>query len=205
MKKQQVIFILLILLLIQTIALCWLIYNQHSLKQLIINNPLKQEVPGVLPGNKPNLRSEIEALVRLRNTVNEFDVNLTNSGVGPIEEISLTNATKYIQNHASIRHPIDSSMSILFEWPKLIQTMKKTYGVTASQWTDYNFWTGKGLIVYPANYKTDTVPNYQTTAILQLAEKKPDLQGNLEWHALFSTTAKLYDYGDLKPPKNVIK
>lgn len=125
----------------------------------------------------------------------------------PTEEIPVGIVKPFLKNYRDFRRTGDNTETILFDWPKIIQAMIQTYGVTASQWADLSYWSDKGFIIYPANYGPSGNAGQhinQSTVIFQLAKKDTSTSNPNDWEAILNANNNVYNFGDLQPPKGKI-
>ena len=175
-----------------------------------LKNLLGTELPGLMP---VKLEDRIKALQSYAASYDNLDAGLEAMGAldfPDTDEITVETVKPMLAEYRSNRKTGDTTETILFDWPLIIQAMKQIYGVSGTQWDSLPYWRDKGFIIYPANYGAagNASGQYvnQTTAIFQLARKDASTPSDLnDWEALLGTNNKVYDFGDLMPPKNKIK
>ena len=158
------------------------------------------------------LEDRILTLNRYAATFEQLNVDLEKYGkleFPPTEEILVETMKPFLKNYRDQRRAGDNTETILFDWPLIIQAMRQTYGVTASDWANLAYWSDKAFIIYPANYGlTGSAGGHninQSTAIFQLAEKDTNTSEPNDWRAILNTNTKVYNFGDLQPPNGTIK
>ena len=110
-------------------------------------------------------------------------------------------ASKISTNPNAIKN--DTTKAVLFTLPHIIKAFKDVYNPNIFTWGDTSWWNDKGLIIYPANYGSagDLQGNntWQSTFVVQLARDTVDIvSGKDSWRV---ESEKLFNYGDLEPPK----
>lgn len=205
MKRTTVFLLLVIVALLATVI--YYAYRIHNLKNILGLS----EQPGNFLSEK--LEDRLMALRDYGIAHDKLDSDLEALGAMaflPSDEIHVDTVKKMIANFRRDRIAGDTTETILFDWPKIIKAMKQTYGVTASDWENISYWDDKGFVIYPAKYASygDLSSNHknQTTAIFQLAKKDTSTSDPNDWEAILNAgTNKVFDFGDLTPPKNTIR